>query len=134
MLDAIRLYRDRFEPSEQLENPYVMLGFNAFVADDEAEAQLLATSVQQAFVGLRSGNASALLPPKPGYLEDLPLHSRAMLDQALSCSAIGTTAMARAAVAEFVDRTGADELMVTAQIYDHAARLRSYELLMDAVA
>src|SRR3982750_129310 len=66
MMDAIALYRDRFEPSEQLAQPHVMLGFNAIVADTDEEAQLLATSVQQAFVSLRTGNAIKLPPPKRG--------------------------------------------------------------------
>ena len=67
-----------------------MLGFNVFAADTDAEAQVLATSMQQAFVNLRSGRASRLQPPVPGYLEQLGPPERAMLDQVLSCSAIGS--------------------------------------------
>ena len=134
MLDeAIRVYRQTFTPSEQLDKPYVMLGFNAFVADSDEEAELLSTSVQQAFVALRTGQPTKLPPPKPGYAETLPLQSRAILRSVLSCSAIGSPETARRQVAEFVDRYRPDELMVTAQIYDHQARLRSYELLMEAV-
>ena len=134
MLDeAIRVYRETFRPSEQLDKPYVMLGFNAFVADSDEEAELLSTSVQQAFVALRTGQPTKLPPPKPGYAETLPLEYRAMLRSVLSCSAIGSPETARRQVAEFVDRYKPDELMVTAQIYDHQARLRSYELLMEAV-
>jgi luciferase family oxidoreductase group 1 len=134
MLDeAIHVYRERFEPSEQLDKPYVMLGFNAFVADTDDEAQLLATSVQQAFVALRTGQPTKLPPPKAGYADSLPLPSRAILEGVLSCSAIGSPETARKQVEQFVERTHADELMVTAQIYDHQARLRSYELLMEAV-
>jgi luciferase family oxidoreductase group 1 len=134
MMDAIRVYREQFKPSDQLDRPYVMLGYNAFVADNEAEAQLLVTSVQQAFVNLRSGHPTPLAPPKPGYADSLPLEARSTLEQLLSCSAIGTAGSVRAVVEAFVDRTGADELMVTSQIYDHRARLRSYELLMEALA
>ena len=134
MLDeAVRVYRQTFTPSEQLDKPYVMLGFNAFVADNDEEAELLSTSVQQAFVALRTGQPTKLPPPKPGYAETLPLQSRAILRSVLSCSAIGSPETARHQVAEFVDRYKPDELMVTAQIYDHQARLRSYELLMEAV-
>ncbi|HEY1144361.1 MAG TPA: LLM class flavin-dependent oxidoreductase [Sphingomicrobium sp.] len=134
MLDeAIRVYRDRFEPSEQLDKPYVMLGFNAFVADTDEDAQLLATSVQQAFVALRTGQPTKLPPPKAGFADGLPLQSRAILEGVLSCSATGTPETARKQVEQFVERTRPDELMVTAQIYDHQARLRSYELLMEAV-
>ena len=134
MLDeAIRVYRGTFRPSEQLDEPYVMLGFNAFVADSDEEAELLSTSIQQAFVALRTGQPAKLPPPKAGYAETLPLQSRAILRSVLSCSAIGSPETARRQVAEFVDRYKPDELMVTAQIYDHQARLRSYELLMEAV-
>ncbi|WP_114226454.1 MULTISPECIES: LLM class flavin-dependent oxidoreductase [Sphingomonas] len=130
---AIKLYRDRFEPSEQLDKPYVMLGFNAFVADSAEEAQLLATSVQQAFVALRSGTPGQLPPPQAGYLESLPMQHRLTMEQVLSCSAIGDPATARAQVDAFIERTQADELMVTAQIFDPEARKRSYDLLADTM-
>ena len=134
MLDeAIRVYRDRFEPSEQLAERYVMLGFNAIVADTDEEAQLLATSVQQAFVSLRMGHPMQLPPPKAGFADDLPLEARAILKSVLSVSAIGSPETARRQVQDFVERTKPDELMITAQVFDHQARLRSYELLMDAV-
>jgi alkanesulfonate monooxygenase SsuD/methylene tetrahydromethanopterin reductase-like flavin-dependent oxidoreductase (luciferase family) len=110
-----------------------MLGFNAIVADSDEEAELLATSVQQAFVALRTGNPIKLPPPKPGYAEQLPLEARAILGSVLSVSAIGSPQTARRQLEEFVARTRPDELIVTAQVYDHQARLRSYELLMDAV-
>ena len=131
--DAIRVYRETFRPSEQLDKPYVMLGFNAFVADSDEEAELLSTSVQQAFVALRTGQPTKLPPPRPGYAETLPLEARAMLRSVLSCSAMGSPETARKQVEDFVERYKPDELMVTAQIYDHQARLRSYELLMEAV-
>jgi luciferase family oxidoreductase group 1 len=133
MMDAIKIYRERFEPSGQLDEPYVMLGFNAIVADSDEEAELLATSVQQAFVSLRTGHPIQLPPPKRGYADDLPLEARAILRQVLSVSAIGSPQTARRQLHEFVERTRPDELMVTAQIFDHQARLRSYGLLMDAV-
>ena len=134
MMEAIDVYRRQFQPSEQLAEPYVMLGFNAIVADTDEEAQLLATSVQQAFVSLRTGNAIQLPPPKPGYADELPLEARAILRSVLSASAIGSSETARRQLLEFVDRTKPDELMVTSQVYDHQARLRSFELLMQAVS
>ena len=133
MMEAIKLYRLQFKPSDQLDRPYVMLGFNCIAADSDDEAQLLATSVQQAFVALRTGNPMPLPPPKLCYAKELPLEARATLRQVLSCSAIGSPATVREAVKSFVERTGADELMVTSQIYDHEARLRSYELLINAM-
>jgi len=132
MMEAVELYRRHFQPSAQLAEPYVMLGFNAIVADTDEEAALLATSVQQAFVNLRTGRPGKLPPPCAGFAETLPLEARAMLRQVLSCSAIGSVASARAQLAEFVDRAKPDELMVTAQLFDHQARLRSYALLMEA--
>jgi luciferase family oxidoreductase group 1 len=134
MDEAIRLYRDRFQPSQQLEAPYIMLGYNAFAADGDEEAELLATSVQQAFVALRTGNPGKLQPPLPGYTETLPPQAKAILDQVLSCSAIGSPATVKTAIEEFVHRTGADELMIVSQIYDHEARLRSYEIVAEAFA
>ena len=133
MAEAIALYRERFKPSAQLGEPYVMLGFNAIVADTDEEAELLATSVQQAFVALRSGKAMKLPPPKSGYADELPMEARAILRSMLSASAIGSPETARRQLDEFVDRTKPDELIVTAQVYDHQARLRSYELLMETV-
>jgi luciferase family oxidoreductase group 1 len=128
MMQAIELYRATFRPSAQLDKPYVMLGFNVFAADTDAEAHFRATSMQQAFVNLRSGRPTRLQPPVEGYLESLSPPERAMLDSVLSCSAIGAPDTVAAQLKAFVERTGADELMITSQVFDHAARLRSYEI------
>jgi luciferase family oxidoreductase group 1 len=129
MMDAIAVYRENFRPSGQLQSPYLMLGYNVFAANTDEEGALLASSIQQAFVALRTGQPTQLKPPVKGYLETLPPAQRAQLDAALACSAMGSPASVKAAVEAFVERTGADELMITSQIFDHAARLRSYELL-----
>ena len=129
MMQAIQIYRETFKPSAQLAKPYVMLGFNVFAADTDAEAQFRASSWQQAFVNLRSGRPGRLPPPVEGYREKAGPQERALLDSVLSCSAVGTPEKVREDVAAFVARTGADELMVTSQVFDHAARLRSYEIL-----
>ena len=134
MMDAIQVYRERFQPSQQLDRPYVVLGFNVFAADSDEEARLLATSVEQAFVNLRTGNAGKLPPPVRDYAESLPAPSRAMLASALSCSAIGAPATVDTAIRDFVERTQADELMITSQIYDRDARLRSYEIAASSMA
>lgn len=128
MMQAIDIYRSQFRPSAALDQPYVMLGYNVFAADTDEEAQLLATSMQQAFVNLRTGRPGKLPPPRPGYLDQLGLAERAMLDQVLSCSAIGSPDTVRQAMHDFIARTGADELMIASQMFDHDARLRSYEL------
>jgi luciferase family oxidoreductase group 1 len=128
MTQAVELYRAGFRASEQLEHPYVMLGVNLFAADSEGEARVLFTSLQQAFVNLRLGRPGRLPPPVAGYEQRLGLAERAILDQTLSASIVGTPEMVRQELDEFVPRTGADELMVTSQIFDHAARLRSFEI------
>ncbi len=134
MMDAIAVYRETFRPSARLERPYVMLGFNAFAADSDAEGALLATSMQQAFVALRSGTPGKLKPPLRGYADTLPVQHAAMLDSVLSCSAIGSPATVRAQIEDFVTRTQADELMITSQIFDFSARVRSYEIVADCFA
>ncbi|HEY8540009.1 MAG TPA: LLM class flavin-dependent oxidoreductase, partial [Steroidobacteraceae bacterium] len=133
MMDALRVYRTGFQPSADLDRPYVMLGFNVFAAETDAEAQLLATSVQQAFVNLRSGRPSRLPPPVPGYRSTLGPSEQALLDSVLSCSAIGSPETVRSAIAEFVERTQADELIITSQIFDHRKRLRSFEITADVM-
>ena len=133
MMQAIEIYRARFRPSPQLNRPYVMLGFNIFAADSDAEARLLSTSMQQAFVNLRSGRPGPLPPPLRGYEDQLPPAAKAMLADVLSCSAIGSRESVKDSVAQFIARTRADELMITAQIFDHAARLRSYQIAAEVI-
>jgi luciferase family oxidoreductase group 1 len=128
MMQAIEVYREQFEPSEQLDRPYVMLGFNVFAAGTDEEARLLFTSLQQAFVNLRRGMPGRLPPPVAGFEEQLTPAERAMIAQALSSSAIGSPDSVRRGLESFVARTGADELIVTSQIFDHAARLKSFEI------
>jgi luciferase family oxidoreductase group 1 len=128
LMQAIELYRENFRPSAQLAKPYVMLGFNIFAADTDEEAAFRATSMQQAFVNLRSGRPNRLPPPVKDYPKLVGPAEKALLDSVLSCSAIGSRESVRAQVDAFIARTGADELMITCQIFDHRARLRSYEI------
>jgi luciferase family oxidoreductase group 1 len=128
MMQAIELYRASFRPSARLARPYVMLGFNVFAADTDEEAAFRATSMQQAFVNLRSGRPARLPPPVADYPKRVGPQERALLDSVLSCSAIGASGTVRAGIEAFIERTGADELMITSQIFDHKARLRSYEI------
>jgi luciferase family oxidoreductase group 1 len=128
MMQAIELYRENFKASAQLHKPYVMLGFNVFAADTDEHAQLLATSMQQAFINLRSGRPRQLPPPLPGYRENVGPTERALLDSVLSCATIGSPETVRQGLQAFITRTGADELMITCQMFDHAARLHSYEI------
>jgi luciferase family oxidoreductase group 1 len=133
MMDAIRLYRENFRSSPELDKPYVMLGFNVFAAETDAEAEVLATSMQQAFVNLRSGRPSRLQPPVPGYRERLGPAEQGLLNSVLSCSAIGSPTTVRSAIDAFIVRTGADELIITSQIFEHSKRLRSFEIAATAM-
>ena len=131
MTQAIDIYRARFQPSAQLAKAYVMLGFNVFAAESDTEAQILATSMQQAFVNLRSGRPTPLPPPMAGYETQLPAPAKALLADVLTCSAVGSPDTVRQALNAFIDRTRPDELMITTQIFDHSARLRSFEIAAD---
>ncbi|GAA2869781.1 LLM class flavin-dependent oxidoreductase [Aminobacter sp. P9b] len=131
---AIEIYRSRFQPSERLAKPYVMAGINVVAAETDAEAKLLFTSVQQAFVNLRSGRPGRLPAPVEGYERDLDPVARQMLSQTLACAVVGSPETVRRGVEAFIARTGADELMVTAQVFDHVARKRSYEILAEVGA
>ncbi|ADO72188.1 LLM class flavin-dependent oxidoreductase [Stigmatella aurantiaca] len=129
MMDALRLYRHGFRPSAQLSKPYAMLGINVFAAETDAEARRLMTSVQQQFINLRRGRPGQLQPPIDNIEELWSPLERLGIESALSCTVAGSPETVRRGVEAFIARTGADELVVTAQIYDHAARLRSYEIL-----
>lgn len=132
MDQALAIYRARFQPSEQLSEPYVMIGLNIFAADSEEAANHIFTSHQQAFVNLRSGRPGRLPPPVENFEESLDPRWRAMLDQTLSCRIVGTRETVEQGLNEFTARTGADEIMVTGQIYDHGARKRSFEIAATA--
>ncbi len=129
MQEAIELYRHRFTPSRYLDEPYVMLGFNVIAADSMAEAEYLASSVRRGFVNLRRGTPGKLQPPCENYLEELSPSDQALLSQIMVCSAVGDAALVSDKLERFISQTQVDEIMVTAQLYSHAARLRSYQIL-----
>jgi luciferase family oxidoreductase group 1 len=129
---AVAIYRARFQPSEQLAEPHVMLGLNIFAADTGAEAKRLFTSHLQAFVNLRSGRPGRLPPPVDDFEETLDPRWLALVDQMLACRIVGSPEMVKEGLKSFVERTGADEIMITGQIYDHEARKRSFEIAAKA--
>ena len=131
--DALALYRRDFQPSQQLDRPHVMVAMNVFAAETDAEAELLATSQQQSFVRLRTGNPGKLPPPVEGYREALPANAQAMLDHLGQATAVGSVSTVRAKVAAFIERTGTDEIIVSGATFDPAARIRSLELTMEAM-
>ncbi|OJT96654.1 MAG: hypothetical protein BGN82_02395 [Alphaproteobacteria bacterium 65-7] len=128
---AVQLYRQQFRPSRWLQTPYVMLGLNACLADSDEEARLLFTSVQQAVVNLRTGRPGPLPPPLPGYEDRLEPRQAATVSHVLRCAIVGDPARAAAALSDFIAAHRPDELMVTSQIFDAAARRKSYGILAD---
>ena len=130
---ALAIYRRDFRPSAQLDRPYAMAGFNVFAADSDAEAELLASSQQQAFVALRTGHPRQLPPPVPGYRAALGAQGSAILDHVLQCSAVGSPATVARGLAAFIARTGVDEVMLTSAIYDHDARKTSLTIAANAM-
>jgi len=130
---ALALYRERFQPSQWLDRPHVMAAMTVFAADTDAEAELIATSQQQSFVRLRTGNPGMLPPPIAGYRDTLPFQAQSLLAHIGQASAIGAPATVREAIGRFVERTGADEIMVSGATFDPAARERSLELTVEAL-
>lgn len=128
LMQALEMYRATFQPSRYLDQPYVMLGFNVFAADSDEEAVYLASSAQQSFINLRSGKPSKLPPPVFNLWDQLGGAERAIIKQVLSCSAIGSEQKILNEILAFIDKTKANELMITSHIFDHGARLRSYEI------
>ena len=129
MHDAVAIYRERFRPSDRLAAPYVMLGVNVIAAETDQQARRLFSSLQQAFLNLRRGRPGKLPPPVDDLEANIDRHGRAMLADALACSVVGGPGTVKQGVERFIASTGADELMVTAQIFDHTARIRSFEIL-----
>ena len=130
MEQAIALYRARFRPSERLARPYVMLGLNVIAAETDDAAKVLFSSLQQAFINLRTGRPGPLPRPIEGFTLEPSLQP--MLQHALRWAVVGSLETVRGGLAKFIAHTQADELMVTAQIFDHTARLRSFEILAEA--
>lgn len=129
MLDeALDVYRRTFRPSAALAEPYTIAGFNIFAADTDAEADYLASSMQQAFVAIRTGQPIKLPPPVRDYRGMLGAQENAILDQILSASAIGSAETVRAAVDRFIARTQVDEIIIASSMFDHEARKRSLEI------
>ena len=123
---AIDIYRSRFKPSAQLQRPYVAVGVNLFAADDDATARRLFTSLQQQFVNLVRGVPGQLSPPVDSMEGLWSPDEKSHIDRSLSCSAVGSPETVAAQLRAIEESTGADELMLTALMYDHAARLHSF--------
>lgn len=132
ILQALDIYRSTFRPSEALAKPYVMIGMNVIAADTDEEARKLATSQEQQFLNLIRGRTGQLNPPVESMEPLWSSHEKAIVRKQLSYSVVGNKETVRQMLPSFLAETQADELIVTAQIYDHQARLRSYEILAEA--
>lgn len=129
---AINVYRERFEPSEYLDKPYIMLGLNVIAAPTDEEARFLFTSQLQSFVNLRTSKPGKLPAPVEGYENQMDDRIKAFVNQTLACSVIAGEDKVGQEIAEFASETGADELMITGMIYDQNKRLDSYKIAMNA--
>jgi len=129
LMPALAAYRETFTPSAALDRPYAMAGVNVFAADTDDEARRLFTSVQQSVTNRIRGNPGRLPPP----IDDIERYwnppERAEVSARLACTVVGSPSVVRAGLAEFLERTQVDELMIVSAIYDHAARLHSYEIV-----
>src|SRR5215213_6539433 len=131
LMQALQVYRERFQPSAQLDRPYAMVGVNVIAADTDEEARHLFTSAQQSFTNLFRGARGKLQPPIDDIESYWSPHEKAQAMNMLSCSFVGAPKTVQDGLETFIAQTGADEVMVAAAIYDHSKRLRSYEILSD---
>ena len=131
MKSAVEIYRARFKPSAALQKPYVMLGLNVFAADTEREAVRLFSSLQQQFINLIRGTPGQLNPPVENIADYWQPGEQAHVERSLACAVVGDRETVREGLQNFIDDTAPDELMITAQIYDHAARLHSFEIVAE---
>ncbi|GLQ93701.1 LLM class flavin-dependent oxidoreductase [Dyella acidisoli] len=132
MDEALMLYRRDFKPSARLDKPYAMLCVNVVASDTDSEARRLFTTQQQSFVNLRRGRPGLIPPP----IDDMESYwtpaEKYMVERALACAIVGSPETVREGLAAFIERHRPDELMLTANIFDHAARKRSFELAMSS--
>jgi luciferase family oxidoreductase group 1 len=131
LLPALQIYRAHFKPSDALAQPYAMAGVGLFAADSDAQARRLITSAQQQFLNLRRGRPGPVPPPVDSMDDLWSPAERAGVEHALRYAIVGTPGAVKQGLEAFIAETRVDEVMITAQIYDHAARLRSYEIVAD---
>ena len=131
-LGALNLYRRSFQPSDVLKEPYAMVGVNVIAAETDQEAELLATSMQQQFLNLFRNNPSPLLPPVENLDKQLSDYEKMLLDSRTGSSIVGSPKTVKEKLQQFLNDTQADEMIINAQIYEHSARLKSFEIASNA--
>jgi luciferase family oxidoreductase group 1 len=134
MDQALMVYHRDFRPSRRLQQPYAILALNVIAADTDAQAQRLFTSVQQSFVNLRRGRPGLLPPPIEDIENFWQPHEKPGVQNALACSVVGSPQTVRAGLAAFIERHRPNEIMIAANIYEHAARVKSYRIAAEAMA
>lgn len=134
LMPALDLYRTRFKPSEQLDKPYAVAGINVIAADTDAEARRLATTQQMSFADLFAGRRGLSKPP----IDDIEAYwsprEKAQAMHMLKYSVVGSKDTVRQGLDDFIEQTGVDELMIVCDVYEHQARLRSLELIAEAMS
>ncbi|HEY4546862.1 MAG TPA: LLM class flavin-dependent oxidoreductase [Pedomonas sp.] len=133
LLPALEIYRSRFKPSEQLDRPYAMAGINVIAAHTDAEAKRLATTQQMSFADLFSGRRGLSKPPIDDIETYWSAHEKAQAMHMLARSVVGSPETVRKGLEAFIDETGVDEVMIVSDVYEHQARLRSVELIAEAM-
>ncbi|GAA4642471.1 LLM class flavin-dependent oxidoreductase [Pontixanthobacter gangjinensis] len=131
---ALEIYRRDFRPSEALDKPHAMAAMTVIAADNDEEAEHIATSQLQAFVRLRTGTPGKLPPPVRGYRDSLPAPAKAMLAHIGQASAIGSPATVAASISAFIERTGADEIIVAGSTFDPEHRVRSLQMTREILS
>ena len=131
--DAVAIYRRDFRPSAMWKKPHFMLAANVFAADTDAEGAYLRTSMQQAFVRLRTGQPGKLPRPVEDIDAEVGVQMRQAVDQALRVTASGSRKTVKAQLAELIDRYQPDEMILTGQIHNHLARVRSFEITAEVM-
>lgn len=131
--NALNVYRKKFQPSEQLDEPYVMLGVNVIAADTDEEAEYLSTSQKQMFMGIVTGERKPMPPPVDDMSTVWNVRQKATVKQMLSCSFVGNKGTIADELSTFIDETDADEIITSSYIYDHQQRIKSHQLLADVM-
>jgi luciferase family oxidoreductase group 1 len=131
LFDALAIYRRTFKPSKQLQTPYAMVGVNVIAADTDKEARRLFTTVQQSFTNLLRGSPGKLQPPIDDIEQYWTPPEKQQASRMLKYSIVGAPETVRSELESFVSQTSADELMIVCSLHDHAARIRSYEILAE---
>lgn len=134
LMQAISLYRDQFKPSKQLDQPYIILGYNVCAAESIEEAEHLRTSALRALLNLRQGQPMPLSPPDKDFINNLSDAEKHILTNTQSAAAVGDSELVHQKISAFLNATNADELIITTQIHDHKARLKSYNIVSEVSA